>query len=93
MELRAQELSKRLNAIESNQIVLAPCNVGFHWILTVIDPHKEEIAILDPLYNGNHDENWKMIVELALKLFNVKMGKKGRKNPTWTIIKFLDSRI
>lgn len=29
-----------------------------------VDPYKEEIAILDSLYLGNHDENWKLVVEL-----------------------------
>ncbi|XP_057802767.1 uncharacterized protein LOC131018047 [Salvia miltiorrhiza] len=87
MEFRARELSKRLIDTKSNQIFLAPCNVKYHWILTVIDPNKGEIAILDSLYKGIHDKIWKEVVELALRLFNMEKRKKGKKKPDWTILK------
>ncbi|XP_057786321.1 uncharacterized protein LOC131003786 [Salvia miltiorrhiza] len=88
MEFRARELSKRLINTKINQIFLAPCNVEYHWILTVIDPNKGEIAILDSLYKGIHDKIWKEVVELALRLFNMEKRKNGKKKPDWTVLKF-----
>ncbi|XP_057797765.1 uncharacterized protein LOC131013657 [Salvia miltiorrhiza] len=85
MERRAQDLANRLVGTLSNQFVLVPCNVDEHWILTVIDPHKEEIGILDPFYSGIHDSTWKKVIEWALKMFNATMQRKGRKTLNWSI--------
>ncbi|XP_057795183.1 uncharacterized protein LOC131011392 isoform X1 [Salvia miltiorrhiza] len=87
MERRAQDLANRLVGTLSNQFVLVPCNVDEHWILTVIDPHKEEIGILDPFYSGIHDSTWKKVIEWALKMFNATMQRKGRKTLNWSIPK------
>ncbi|XP_057810149.1 uncharacterized protein LOC131024659 [Salvia miltiorrhiza] len=66
---------------------MVPCNVCDHWILTIIDPYKEEAAMLDPFYDGIHDGVWKQVVQLALKLFNAQKQRKGRKMSSWSVIK------
>ncbi|KAH6754815.1 hypothetical protein C2S53_020112 [Perilla frutescens var. hirtella] len=59
----------------------------FHWIMTVIDPHRETVYLLDPLSHQNRDEQWKHAVDMAIRIFNTSISKKGRKNPLWEIIK------
>ncbi|XP_042382272.1 uncharacterized protein LOC121974982 [Zingiber officinale] len=61
---RASHLAGRLSGASVDQLVLVPCNIGFHWILTVIDPYNEVIYLLDSLRHRIHDEDWKYIVEM-----------------------------
>ncbi|KAL8521493.1 hypothetical protein ACS0TY_011856 [Phlomoides rotata] len=86
-ERRAQNLLSRLVETSSNEILLVPSNIGDHWILTVIDPHKSEIYVLDPLYNGDIDNTWMAVVNLALRLFDMRINKNTRKSPRWSVIK------
>ncbi|KAH6776430.1 hypothetical protein C2S52_013991 [Perilla frutescens var. hirtella] len=85
---RARVLSTRLVGASSDQLVLAPCNVGEHWILTIIAPYEEVVYLLDPISHHLRDETWKQVVNLAIAIFNSNLGKKGKKNPTWEVIKF-----
>ncbi|XP_042406912.1 uncharacterized protein LOC121996847 isoform X1 [Zingiber officinale] len=62
---RASHLAGRLSGASVDQLVLVPCNIGFHWILTVIDPYNEVIYLLDSLRHRIHDEDWKYIVEMS----------------------------
>ncbi|KAH6781926.1 hypothetical protein C2S51_007219 [Perilla frutescens var. frutescens] len=63
LSVRTQALGDRLNGVCLNQLVVVPCNIGLHWILTVIDPHKEVVYLLDPLGNRMRDDSWKNIVD------------------------------
>lgn len=83
---RASVLAERLIGASINQLVLVPCNVGLHWILTIIDPYKEVVFLLDPLSHHNRDETWKNVVNRAISMFNANLGRKGKKQPTWEII-------
>ncbi|KAH6835404.1 hypothetical protein C2S53_003255 [Perilla frutescens var. hirtella] len=87
MNVRTQHLAERLAGVSPNELVIVPCNVGHHWILTVIDPHKEIVYLLDPLSNRNRDQSWKNIVDMAITLFNTSLGKKVKKQATWEIVK------
>ncbi|KAH6779537.1 hypothetical protein C2S52_010774 [Perilla frutescens var. hirtella] len=80
-------LAKRLIGTSTNQLVLVPCNVGWHWILLVINPHIETVYVLDPLNNQTHLEQLKDVVDMAIKSFNLNKGKRGRKNVLWEKIK------
>lgn len=40
------------------------CVHSFHWILTVIDPHNEDVYLFDPLSHRNRFEEWKLAVNL-----------------------------
>ncbi|KAK6148279.1 hypothetical protein DH2020_019191 [Rehmannia glutinosa] len=60
LEQRTRALADRL--MGTLIVVLVPCNVGFHWILTVIDPHKEVVSLFDPLSHRNRYEDWKKVV-------------------------------
>ncbi|KAL8557229.1 hypothetical protein ACS0TY_004608 [Phlomoides rotata] len=86
-ERRAHNLLSRLAGTSSNQVLLVPSNIGDHWILTVIDPHKSEVYVLDPLYNGDIDNIWMTVVNLALRLFDVRINKNSRKSSRWSVIK------
>ncbi|KAL1531194.1 hypothetical protein AAHA92_33902 [Salvia divinorum] len=86
IERRARELAGRLIGTLPNQTVLVPCNVGAHWILTVIDPHKQKIGILDPFYHSI-DDVWKQVVDKALKMFNALKQPKEEETFSWSIIK------
>ncbi|XP_042386659.1 uncharacterized protein LOC121978371 [Zingiber officinale] len=55
--------------------------------LTVIKPHKEIVYLLDSLSHRIRDEDWKYVVEMALRLFNSNNGRKGRKYVQWEVIK------
>ncbi|KAL8548275.1 hypothetical protein ACS0TY_007556 [Phlomoides rotata] len=83
---KARVLADRLIGTAPNQLVLVPCNIGFHWILSVIDPYKGVVFLLDPLGHRIRDLDWKFVVDTALKLFNVKKRKKGKKRTTWKIV-------
>ncbi|KAH6778004.1 hypothetical protein C2S52_006481 [Perilla frutescens var. hirtella] len=87
VDQRAGKVGNRLIGTSTNQLVLVPCNVGFHWIMTVIDPHRETVYFLDPLSHQNRDEQWKHAVDMAIRIFNASISKKGKKNPLWEIIK------
>ncbi|KAH6787600.1 hypothetical protein C2S52_007152 [Perilla frutescens var. hirtella] len=84
---RARMLAERLESASSDQLVLVPCNVGEHWILTIIQPHKEHVILMDPLAHRNRDSSWKYVVDIAMNMFNAKLGKKGKKIPNWEVIK------
>ncbi|KAH6787677.1 hypothetical protein C2S52_007229 [Perilla frutescens var. hirtella] len=87
VDQRAGKVGNRLIGTSTNQLVLVPCNVGFHWIMTVIDPHRETVYLLDSLSHQNHNEQWKHAVDMAIRIFNSSISKKGRKKPLWEIIK------
>lgn len=84
---RARMLEDKLFRASSNQLFVAPCSVGEHWILTIIQPHKELVILVDPLTHRNRDNTWKYVVDIAVNMFNVDVGKKSKRAPTWKIIK------
>ncbi|XP_073306614.1 uncharacterized protein [Primulina huaijiensis] len=61
---RASVLAERLSGASTNQLVLVPHNVGYHWILTVIDPYKEMVYLLDSLSHRNRYDDWKYVVDM-----------------------------
>ncbi|KAL8518478.1 hypothetical protein ACS0TY_009742 [Phlomoides rotata] len=77
---RARVLTNRLVGTHANQLCVVPCNTGGHWILTIINPHKDEICLFDPLHEGiDDDDTWKD-VDMALKMFNAEtMANKPKK--------------
>ncbi|XP_075524110.1 uncharacterized protein LOC142556534 isoform X3 [Primulina tabacum] len=70
-----------------DQLVLVPSCCGFHWTLTIIEPYKEVVYLVDSLSHRIRDEDWKYVVEMALTLFNSTKGRKGRKRVQWEVIK------
>ncbi|KAH6833591.1 hypothetical protein C2S53_005395 [Perilla frutescens var. hirtella] len=72
-----------LEPISGNCILVYICE---HWILTVIEPHKEVVYLLDLLSHRIRDD-WRYVVNIAMRLFNASLGKKGKTQPTWEIIK------
>ncbi|XP_057808248.1 uncharacterized protein LOC131022744 isoform X3 [Salvia miltiorrhiza] len=88
IEDRARALSERLLLTTANQIVLAPCNVDSHWILTVIVPHKGHVYMFDSLYNRIRDVSWKAAVDNAMSIYNANKGKKFKNSAKWETIKF-----
>ncbi|XP_073137258.1 uncharacterized protein [Henckelia pumila] len=83
----ASVLADRLGGAARNQLVLVSYNVGCHWILTVIDPYVEVVYLLDSLSHHNRYENWKYVLDMSLRLFNSNKERKGKKKPTWEVIK------
>ncbi|XP_042450193.1 uncharacterized protein LOC122034905 isoform X1 [Zingiber officinale] len=84
---RASVLADKLSQASRNQLVLVPHNVGYHWILTVIDPYKETVYLLDSLSHRIRDEDWKYVVDMSIRLFNSNKAKKGKKHVTWEVVK------
>ncbi|KAL8540281.1 hypothetical protein ACS0TY_001756 [Phlomoides rotata] len=60
-----------------------------HWILTIINPHKDEICLFDPLHEGIVDDAWKDVVDMALKMFNAETiaNKPKKRASIWKVIK------
>ncbi|XP_074591934.1 uncharacterized protein LOC141847752 isoform X4 [Curcuma longa] len=75
----------QLEELSANCVVAYIC---CHWILTVIEPYTEIVYVLDSLSHRMRYEDWKYIVEMALRLFNSNKGRKGRKKPVWEILQF-----
>ncbi|XP_074591931.1 uncharacterized protein LOC141847752 isoform X2 [Curcuma longa] len=73
----------QLEELSANCVVAYIC---CHWILTVIEPYTEIVYVLDSLSHRMRYEDWKYIVEMALRLFNSNKGRKGRKKPVWEIL-------
>ncbi|KAL8502238.1 hypothetical protein ACS0TY_021380 [Phlomoides rotata] len=44
-----------------------------HWILTIINLHKDEVCLFDPLNEGIVNDVCKDVVDIALKMFNAEM--------------------
>ncbi|XP_073033836.1 uncharacterized protein [Primulina eburnea] len=83
----ASVIADMLSGALVDQLVFVPYNIGFHWILVVIEPYKEVIYLLDSLYHRIRDDEWKYVVEMALRLFNSNKGRKCRKNALWEVVK------
>ncbi|KAL8481017.1 hypothetical protein ACS0TY_027524 [Phlomoides rotata] len=92
---RARVLTNRLVGTPANQLCVVPCNIGGHWILTIINPHKDEICLFDPLHEGIADDAWKDVVDMALKMFNAEtMANKPKKRASiWKVIKVRMKKI
>ncbi|XP_073047498.1 uncharacterized protein [Primulina eburnea] len=84
---RASVLAERLSVASTNQLVLVPHNVGYHWILTVIDPYKEMVYLLDSLSHRNRYDDWKYVVDMSVRLFNSNKERKGKKQAIWEVVK------
>ncbi|XP_073153392.1 uncharacterized protein [Henckelia pumila] len=54
---RASALANRMSGASVDQLVLAPCNIGYHWILTIIQPYKDVIYVLDSLSHRIRDDD------------------------------------
>nr|GMC77603.1 transposase [Ipomoea batatas] len=81
-------LYRKENANCTNTTVLVPCNIGFHWILTVININKDIVYMLDPLGPHLRSDDWKHVVDMAMKMFHaVGNRKKGRSKTSWEIVK------
>ncbi|XP_073020481.1 uncharacterized protein [Primulina eburnea] len=76
---RASVLAERLSVASTNQLFLVPHNVGYHWILTVIDPYKEMVYLLDSLGHRNRYDDWKYVVDMSVSFFNSNKERKGKK--------------
>nr|GLL33313.1 uncharacterized protein LOC109169720 [Ipomoea trifida] len=87
----ARALADRLFDTPPSTSVLVPCNVGFHWTLTVINVNKDIIYMLDSLGHRIRNDDWKHAVDMAIKMFHtVGNGKKGRSKTSWEIVKDQD---
>ncbi|XP_057769420.1 uncharacterized protein LOC130989433 [Salvia miltiorrhiza] len=86
-ETRARKLADRLLQALSNQLVLVPCNVGGHWILTIIDLEKDRVSLMDPISHRNKDTPWKLVVDTAMNIVNARKGKKFKKTASWEVVK------
>ncbi|XP_075521727.1 uncharacterized protein LOC142554987 isoform X1 [Primulina tabacum] len=84
---RVSSLADKLSGAAMDQVVSVPSCCGFHWTLTVIEPYKEIVYLVDSLSHRIRDEDWKYVVEMALRLFNSTKGRKGRKRVQWKVIK------
>ncbi|KAH6770785.1 hypothetical protein C2S52_015588 [Perilla frutescens var. hirtella] len=85
-EDRSRALSERLLLAASDQLVLVPCNVGGHWILTIFQVEKNQVFLMDPLCHRNKDTIWKSVVDTALSIVQANKGKKFKK-ANWEVIK------
>ncbi|XP_075483392.1 uncharacterized protein LOC142523469 [Primulina tabacum] len=84
---RASVLAERLSVASTNQLVLVPHNIGYHWILTVIDPYKEMVYLLDSLSHRNRYDDWKYVVDMSVRLFNSNKERKWKKQAIWEVVK------
>ncbi|XP_075515732.1 uncharacterized protein LOC142550543 [Primulina tabacum] len=84
---RASVLADSLSGASRNQLVLVPHNVGYHWILTVIDPYKEMVYFLDSLSHRNRYDDWKYVVDMSVRLFNSNKERKWKKQAIWEVVK------
>ncbi|RXH92923.1 hypothetical protein DVH24_011947 [Malus domestica] len=78
-EQRSNALALRLQNCKKRQLIFAPYNKRFHWLLAIIDPYEELVYYMDSLNWIQIDPGMKDIVELALKMFKAQKGIKGRK--------------
>ncbi|BFG35356.1 hypothetical protein CerSpe_216300 [Prunus speciosa] len=83
---RSRVLATRFSSAHPDQIFLIPYNSGNHWMLTIVNVDKETIYFMDPLNRIIIDEEWKQVVNTAIKVLNVKRNRKGRKTPQWIIL-------
>nr|GMD59091.1 putative Ulp1 protease family catalytic domain-containing protein [Ipomoea batatas] len=87
LENRARALADRLFDTPPNTAILVPCIVGFHWILIVINVNKDIVYMVDPLGHRLRSDDWKHVIDMAMKMFHaVENGKKGRSKTSWEIV-------
>ncbi|KAH6783622.1 Major facilitator superfamily protein [Perilla frutescens var. hirtella] len=75
-----------IEKVSTTQLAIVPCNVGLHWILTVIDPHKESIYLFDPLCHRIRNDSWTQTVNKTIVMYNVKIERRSKKQPHWKIV-------
>ncbi|XP_062019479.1 uncharacterized protein LOC133736053 isoform X1 [Rosa rugosa] len=82
---RSFALSVRLEKSKEQQLIFAPYNFGFHWVMVVINPYSDMVYYLDSLNPVDIDHGLKGVIDVALRMFNAQKGR-NRKNAIWKII-------
>ncbi|XP_028108089.1 sentrin-specific protease 2-like [Camellia sinensis] len=77
-------LARRLEEALLEQLVLIPYNIGYHWILLVIDLTLMIVYLLDPI-NSKINTSFEIVINTALKIYETTQ-KKRRTNPVWKVV-------
>ncbi|XP_042396831.1 uncharacterized protein LOC121986977 [Zingiber officinale] len=70
----SQHIADQLEAVCRDNICLIPYNIGYHWILTIVNEDKNMIYLLDSMSNRNRDDAWKTMVTNGVKMYNASKG-------------------
>ncbi|XP_028098409.1 uncharacterized protein LOC114298098 [Camellia sinensis] len=84
-------LARRLEDAMLEQLVLIPYNIGYHWILLVIDLTLMIVYLLDPI-NSKINTSSEIVINTALKIYETTQ-KKRRTNPVWKVVQFNGKKL
>ncbi|XP_028119277.1 uncharacterized protein LOC114316793 [Camellia sinensis] len=77
-------LARRLEDAMLEQLVLIPYNIGYHWILLVIDLTLMIVYLLDPI-NSKINTSFEIVINTALKIYETTQRRR-RTNPVWKVV-------
>lgn len=77
-------LARRLEDAKSGELVFAPCNIGAHWVLLVIEESTSTVYYLDSI-NSKVPLNIKILISTAFIIYE---GNKGNRRRTlhWKVV-------
>ncbi|KAF9610342.1 hypothetical protein IFM89_022012 [Coptis chinensis] len=84
-----RNLIKRMKVVRKDQLIFVPYSTMGHWLLLVIDMTSMEVFWLDSMVRKAIDLDVKFIVNDAMKVAAMEMGKRTKGNPTWELVKAL----
>lgn len=77
-------LARRLEDAKPGELVVAPCNIGFHWSLLVIDVSSSTVYYLDSLVD-EVPMDIKILIRCAMIIYEGDKGNK-MKNLVWQVV-------
>ncbi|KAF5943770.1 hypothetical protein HYC85_017847 [Camellia sinensis] len=77
-------LARRLEEAMLEQLILIPYNIGYHWILLVIDLALMIVYLLDPI-NSKINTSLEIVINIALKIYETTQRRR-RTNPVWNVV-------
>ncbi|KAH7838044.1 hypothetical protein Vadar_021409 [Vaccinium darrowii] len=87
--LKPRLLAKRLEDVKEDQLLLVPCNFGFHWVLCIIDLYSDSspIVYLMDSINKDFSLSLKLMITTAFLIYD---KAKGRRIPISPVLKVVE---
>ncbi|XP_028125145.1 uncharacterized protein LOC114322076 [Camellia sinensis] len=70
------------------QLILIPYNIGYYWILLVIDLTLMIVYLLDPI-NSKINTSFEIVINTALKIYET-IQRRRRTNPVWKVVQVIN---
>ncbi|KAL6179074.1 hypothetical protein ACLB2K_050590 [Fragaria x ananassa] len=82
---KAEHLCARFITSKSGQLFMVSYNSNQHWVLTVVEPEKENVYYMDPLrrWLPIASAEWKSVINSAIAKYNTEKGRRNLNAVAW----------